>query len=74
MEPCEIYYLANNLQIILGIPNVICIRQNCLEALSWIGIPLYTENIRPYKRQYNGTNTGTSADAAVDSILNSLFS
>lgn len=74
MEPCEIYYLANNLQIILGIPNVICIRQNYRKVLSWIEIPLCTENIRPYKQQYDGTNTGTSADAAVDIILTSLFS
>lgn len=47
VEPCEIYYLANNLQIITSIPNVICIRQNCLDTLSWIGIPLCSENISP---------------------------
>lgn len=32
VEPCEIYHLANILQIILGIPTVICIRQNCLSS------------------------------------------
>lgn len=74
MEPCEIYYLDNNLQIIWGIPNVVCIMQNCLENLLWIGIPLCTENVRPYKQQYNGANSGTFADAAVDTILTSPHS
>lgn len=29
---------------------------------------------KTYERRHNGTNTGTSADAVVDTILTSLFS